>query len=194
MSCRDTQRSHHDRIGTLRCRSEWSGGCHGLSCSGPTVRCNTVGCAEGQTFIATSRRRKFVALVGCHANHVVRRQHHCQRCKRGQLLPRMLCGSTTAFRFGGLPCESRGSQVVPPDAVNLCAAQACPLRASFDAQAAQPSTQLIVVRGRMNRSLLFHFELGRMNRSPFIFQLLGHSCCTATWRYRRQYRQCSKSL
>ena len=88
-----------------------------LSSSGPTVRCNTVGCAEGQTFIATSRRRKFVALVGCHANHVVRRQHHCQRCKRGQLLPRMLCGSTTAFRFGGLPCESRGSQVVPPDAV-----------------------------------------------------------------------------
>jgi hypothetical protein len=60
---------------------------------------------------------EIVALVGCHANHVVRRQHHCQRCKRGQLLPRMLCGSTTAFRFGGLPCESRGSQVVPPDAV-----------------------------------------------------------------------------
>ena len=59
---------------------------------------------------------KIIALVGCHADHVVRRQHHCQRCKRGQLLPRMLCGSTTAFRFGGLPCESRGSQVVPPDA------------------------------------------------------------------------------
>ena len=112
---------------------------------------------------------EIVALVGCHANHVVRRQHHCQRCKRGQLLPRMLCGSTTAFRFGGLPCESRGSQVVPPDAVNLCAAQACPLRASFDAQAAQPSTQLIVVRGRMNRSLLFYIELGRLfNRNPFI--------------------------
>ena len=25
-------------------------------------------------------------------------------------------------------------------------------------------------------------------------ELLGHSCCTARWRYRRQYRQCSKSL
>ena len=64
-----------------------------------------------------SQNSEIIALVGCHANHVVRRQHHCQRCKRGQLLPRMLCGSTTAFRFGGLPCESRGSQVVPPDAV-----------------------------------------------------------------------------
>ena len=60
---------------------------------------------------------KIIALVGCHADHVVRRQHHCQRCKRGQLLPRKLCGSTSVFRFGGLPCESRGSQVVPPDAV-----------------------------------------------------------------------------
>ena len=28
---------------------------NGFSCSGPTVRCNTVGCAEGQTFIATIR-------------------------------------------------------------------------------------------------------------------------------------------
>ena len=60
---------------------------------------------------------KIIALVGCHANHVVRRQHHYQRCKRGQLVPRMLCRSTTVFRFGGLPCESRGSQVVPPYAV-----------------------------------------------------------------------------
>ena len=59
-----------------------------LSSSGPTVRCNTVGCAEGQTFIATSGRRKFIALVGCHANHVVRRQHHYQRCEQGQMLPR----------------------------------------------------------------------------------------------------------
>ena len=32
---------------------------YGLSCSGPTVRCNTVGCAEGQTFIATSQVRNF---------------------------------------------------------------------------------------------------------------------------------------
>ena len=62
----------------------------------------------------------------------------------------MLCGSTTAFRFGGLPCESRGSQVVPPDAVNLCAAQACPLRASFDAQAARPSKQLVVVQNAVS--------------------------------------------
>jgi hypothetical protein len=55
---------------------------------------------------------------------------------------------------------------------NFCAAQACPLRASFDAQAAKPSTQLIVVRGRMNRSLLFYIGLGRLfNRSPFILVL-----------------------
>ena len=53
--------------------------------------------------------------------------------------------------------------------LNLRAAQACPLRASFDAQAAKPSTQLVVVRGRMNRSLLFFIVLGRLfNRSPFV--------------------------
>ena len=34
-----------------------------------------------------SQNSEIIALVGCHANHVVRRQHHCQRCKRGQLLP-----------------------------------------------------------------------------------------------------------
>jgi hypothetical protein len=140
---------------------------------------STVSAARDRPYVATplgvQRARpslqldetKIIALVGCPATHVVRRQHHCQRCKRGQLLPRMLCRSTSVFRFGGLPCESRGSQVVPPDAV----------------------------RGRMNRRLLFHFELGRLfNRRPFVFQLLGHSCCTAMWRYRRQYRQCSESL
>ena len=32
---------------------------NGFSCSGPTVRCNTVGCAEGQTFIATRRNENY---------------------------------------------------------------------------------------------------------------------------------------
>ena len=31
----------------------------GFSCSGPTERCNTVGCAEGQTFIATRRKENY---------------------------------------------------------------------------------------------------------------------------------------
>ena len=35
---------------------------NGFSCSGPTERCNTVGCAEGQTFIATRRKEELSLL------------------------------------------------------------------------------------------------------------------------------------
>jgi hypothetical protein len=76
--------------------------------------------------------------------------------------------------LGWPPCavivRGEGQMEGGDSGADLCAAQACPLRASSDAQAAKPSTQLVVVRGRMNRRLLFFIVLGRLfNRSPFVF-------------------------
>jgi hypothetical protein len=106
-----------------------------------TARCSTIGCVEGRPFTATDIVSIVFAVMGCHANHVVRRQHHRLHCKWGQLLPQMLCGSTECLYAHG-------------EAPN----------ASTQSSRQQSST------------------------------LLGHSCCTARWRYRRQYRHCSTSL
>jgi hypothetical protein len=103
-----------------------------------TARCSTIGCVEGRPFTATDIVSIVFAVMGCHANHVVRRQHHRLHCKWGQLLPQMLCGSTECLYAHG--------------------------------EAPNASTQ----SSRQQSS-----------------SLLGHSCCTARWRYRRQHRQCS---
>jgi hypothetical protein len=105
-----------------------------------SARCSTIGCVEGRPFTATDIVSILFAVVGCHVNHVVHRQRHQLHCKRGQLLPRMLCGSTECLYA--------------------------------HREAPNASTQ----SSRQQSSLL-----------------LEYSCCTARWRYRRQYRQCSTS-
>ena len=122
---------------------------------------------------------EIVALVGCHANHVVRRQHHCQRCKRGQLLPRMLCGSTTAFRFGGLPCESRGSLT---SSTTRCGADGGNCYPECCAEAPYASTHT----GKL-RCLDTVFSPTASALLPCVIaaQLLRGACCKHLWVCRR---------
>jgi hypothetical protein len=96
----------------------------------------------------SSLHRNLSALVDCHVNHVVHRQHHQMRRRRGQLLPRMLCGSTVCLYAHGeapmpRPSLLANSLLPLPSRHCILAAQRCLLQTPLGVQEVTPSTQLL---------------------------------------------------
>jgi hypothetical protein len=104
---------------------------------------------------------------------------HQTRCKRGQLLPRLLCGSTECLNaLGGAPNAS-----TPVFSPTVFYRGSCCLHVASSG----------LLKGACCKHLWVcrRSPLQRNKCSRHHSQLLGHSCCTTRWRYRRQYRQCS---